>query len=47
MKDMIDRLEDARSGKQETGLFFTGSNGYKLRELVTVRELVAELTQDF
>jgi len=44
---IADRLEDARSGKQETGLFFTGSNGYKLRELVSVRELVAELTQDF
>ncbi len=44
---IADRLEDARSGKQTTGLFFTGSNGWKLRELVNVRELVAELTQDF
>jgi len=44
---IADRLEDARSGKKETGLFFTGSNGWKLRELLSVRELVAELTQDF
>ncbi|MDP2874720.1 MAG: nitronate monooxygenase [Holophaga sp.] len=44
---IADRLEDARSGKKATGLFFTGSNGWKLKELVSVRELVAELTQDF
>jgi len=44
---IADRLEDARSGMKKTGLFFTGSNGWKLRELVRVRELVAELTEDF
>jgi len=44
---IADRLEDARSGKISTGLFFTGSNGWKLRELLSVKELVAELTQDF
>jgi nitronate monooxygenase len=44
---IADRLEDARSGRKPTGLFFTGSNGWKLRELVNVRELVAELTQDY
>lgn len=44
---IADRLEDARSGKKNTGLFFTGSNGWKLRDLLSVRELVAELTQDF
>ena len=44
---IADCLEDARCGKKDTGLFFTGSNGWKLRELVSVKELVAELTQDF
>ncbi len=44
---IADCLEDARTGLKKTGLFFTGSNGWKLRELVNVRELVAELTQDF
>lgn len=44
---IADRLEDARSGKKSTGLFFTGSNGWRLRDLISVKELVAELTQDF
>lgn len=44
---IADRLEDARRGQKDTGLFFTGSNGWKLRDLVSVKELVAELTQDF
>lgn len=44
---IADRLADARQGQSETGLFFTGSNGWKLKELVTVRELVSEITQQF
>lgn len=44
---IADRLADARRGYSETGLHFTGSNGWKLRELVTVRELVGEVTQNF
>jgi len=44
---IADRLEDARSGKKNTGLFFTGSNGWKLKDLISVKELVAEITQDF
>jgi nitronate monooxygenase len=43
---IADRLGDARNGDQETGLFFSGSNGSKLKDLVSVRDLVEELTQD-
>ena len=43
---IADRLADAMKGDQENGLFFTGSNGAKLRELVSVRDLIEELTQD-
>jgi nitronate monooxygenase len=43
---IADRLGDARNGDQETGLFFSGSNGSKLKEMVSVRDLVEELTQD-
>jgi len=30
-------------GKLETGLFFTGANGYKLNEIISVKELIAKL----
>jgi nitronate monooxygenase len=43
---IADRLADAMKGDQENGLFFTGSNGAKLRELISVRDLIEELTQD-
>jgi nitronate monooxygenase len=43
---IADRLADAMKGDQENGLFFTGSNGAKLNELVSVRDLIEELTQD-
>ena len=43
---IADRLADAMHGNEESGLFFTGSNGAKLRELVSVRDLIEELTQD-
>ncbi|HJW72299.1 MAG TPA: nitronate monooxygenase family protein [Geothrix sp.] len=43
---IADRLADAMRGDQENGLFFTGSNGAKLRDLVSVRDLIEELTQD-
>ncbi len=43
---IADRLGDAWNGDQETGLFFSGSNGSRLKELVSVRDLVEELTQD-
>ncbi len=40
---IADRLSDAFDGKTETGLFFTGSNGYRLREIITVKELMEKL----
>jgi nitronate monooxygenase len=40
---IADRLSDAYDGKRETGLFFTGANGYRLKEIVTVRELMDKL----
>lgn len=43
---IADRLADAQRGDTERGLFFSGSNGHRLKELVSVRDLVEELTQD-
>lgn len=40
---IADRLSDAYLGKVETGLFFTGANGYKLNEIISVKELMAKL----
>lgn len=40
---IADRLSDAYFGKVETGLFFTGANGYKLNEIISVKELIAKL----
>ena len=42
-----DSLGDARGGDLDSGLFFTGSNGYKLEELLPVRDLVGEITEDY
>lgn len=44
---IADRLEDARQGRTESGLFFSGSNGWRLKDLVSVRELMAEVTGAF
>ncbi|CAD7286404.1 nitronate monooxygenase [Campylobacter suis] len=41
---IADRLFDAFSGVKETGLFFTGANGYKLKEIISVKELIKKLT---
>ncbi len=41
---IADRLSAAYMGDTETGLFFTGTNGYKVKELVTVKELMEKLT---
>jgi nitronate monooxygenase len=43
---IADRLADAMRGDKENGLFFTGSNGAKLCDLISVRDLIEELTQD-
>ena len=40
---IADRLTDAYEGKEETGLFFTGANGYRLNEIITVKELMDKL----
>lgn len=40
---IADRLYDAYSGKKETGLFFTGANGYRLEKLISVKELIHKL----
>ena len=40
---IADSLSDAYDGKLDTGLFFTGSNGYKLDEIITVKELMDKL----
>ncbi len=40
---IADRLSDAYLGNTETGLFFTGANGYRLDTLITVHELMQKL----
>ncbi len=40
---IADRLSDAYLGKKDTGLFFTGSNGYKLNEIISVKVLMDKL----
>ncbi len=40
---IADSLSDAYDGKLDTGLFFTGSNGYRLNEIITVKELMEKL----
>ncbi|MDR3347317.1 MAG: nitronate monooxygenase [Helicobacteraceae bacterium] len=40
---IADRLSDAIGGKLETGLFFSGSNGYRIDRLISVKELIKKL----
>lgn len=40
---IADRLYDAVSGNKETGLFFSGANGYRLNEIISVKELMKKL----
>jgi nitronate monooxygenase len=40
---IADRLSDAYEGNVETGLFFTGSNGYRIKEIISVKELMDKL----
>ena len=42
---IADRLSDAYYGNLETGLYFSGSNGYKLNEIISVKELMKKLTE--
>ncbi|QKF64439.1 nitronate monooxygenase [Campylobacter corcagiensis] len=40
---IADRLYDAYAGKKESGLFFSGANGYRLNEIISVKELISKL----
>jgi nitronate monooxygenase len=42
---IADRLSDAYEGNLETGLFFSGTNGYRLDKLISVKELINKLTK--
>ncbi|PIF03999.1 MAG: 2-nitropropane dioxygenase [Arcobacter sp.] len=42
---IADRLSAAYMGDTETGLFFTGTNGYKVKEIISVKELMDKLTK--
>ncbi len=42
---IADRLSAAYNGDVETGLFFTGSNGYKIDKIISVHELIEKLTK--
>jgi len=42
---IADRLSDAYEGNTETGLFFSGTNGYKLDKIISVKELMQKLTE--
>ena len=41
---IADRLSDAYEGIEETGLFFSGSNGYRIDNIISVKELLYKLT---
>jgi nitronate monooxygenase len=43
---IADRLSDAVQGNSDTGLFFSGSNGWRVKKLVHVKDLIKELTQE-
>jgi len=42
---IADRLSDAYEGNTETGLFFSGTNGYRLDKIISVEELMQKLTE--
>ncbi|NQY94988.1 MAG: nitronate monooxygenase [Campylobacteraceae bacterium] len=42
---IADRLSAAYEGDVDTGLFFTGSNGYRIDKIITVHELMEKLIQ--
>ena len=41
---IADRLSDAYMGNLEFGLFFSGTNGYKIDKIISVKELMDKLT---
>ncbi len=42
---IADRLSDAYMGDKELGLFFSGANGYRLNEIISVKELMRRLVE--
>jgi len=42
---IADRLSDAYVGDTENGLFFSGTNGYKIDKIITVKELMRKLVE--
>jgi len=42
---IADRLSDAYEGNTELGLFFSGTNGYRIEEIISVKELMQKLIQ--
>ena len=42
---IADRLSDAFRGNAELGLFFSGSNGYRINEIISVHDLMKKLTE--
>ncbi len=42
---IADRLSDAFQGNTQTGLFFSGTNGYRLDKIISVKELMQKLTE--
>ena len=42
---IADRLGAAYQGDTETGLFFSGSNGYRIEKIISVKELMEKLTK--
>ena len=43
---IADRLADAYTGEEETGLFFSGAYAYKADKLIHVKDLIKELTEE-
>ncbi|MDU7692810.1 MAG: nitronate monooxygenase [Helicobacter sp.] len=43
---IADRLGAAYEGDLDAGLYFTGANGYRIEKIISVRELINELTSD-
>jgi nitronate monooxygenase len=42
---IADRLGAAYKGDLDTGLFFSGSNGYRIEKIISVKDLMEKLTQ--
>lgn len=43
---IADSLGKGHLGDKEEGLYFSGANGYRIKEIISVKELIQELTQE-